>query len=155
MENVFAPYECQFSIEERKKIVAQTLQEIRKAKNYSQKEVAALLGISQPRYSGYETGRSEPPVEILVRLSYLYGVSVDMLTQRDRMHRTSEDVQKQLEQIRQQIAVYEQQLTEDGGDSPTVRMGMELMKNLLHELERLNDTPSIAEQLESTLDKTT
>ena len=46
MENAFAPYECQFTIEERKKIVAQAIQEIRKARNFSQKEVAALLGLS-------------------------------------------------------------------------------------------------------------
>lgn len=117
MENAFAPYECQFSIEERKKIVAQAIQEIRKAKNFSQKEVAMLLGLSQPRYSGYETGRAEPPIEILVRLSYLFDVSVDMLTQRDRLHRTSKDIQRKINQLKQQIEEIEATLMESGSEA--------------------------------------
>lgn len=131
MENAFAPYECQFSIEERKKIVAQAIQEIRKAKNFSQKEVAMLLGLSQPRYSGYETGRAEPPIEILVRLSYLFDVSVDMLTQRDRLHRTSKDIQRKINQLKQQIEEIEATLMESG--SETTAAALDGMKKLLQE----------------------
>ncbi len=153
MENAFAPYECQFTIEERKKIVAQAIQEIRKARNFSQKEVAALLGLSQPRYSGYETGRAEPPIEFLVRLSYLYDVPLAMLTQRNRLHRTSENVQKQIDQLKQQIEEIETKLVENGGENVTTAAALEVMKKLLQEMQKANGNPSIIQQLESPLDK--
>ena len=127
--------------------------EIRKAKNFSQKEVAMLLGLSQPRYSGYETGRAEPPIEILVRLSYLYDVPMNMLTQRDRLYRTNEDVQRQINQLKQQIEEIEAKLVENGGENATTAAAMEVMKNLLQEMQKANANPSIAQQLESTLDK--
>lgn len=152
MDNPFAPYECQFTMEERKKIVAQTLKEIRKAKNYSQKEVAMLLGLSQPRYSGYETGRTEPSLEILVRLSYLYGVSMDVLTQRDRLHRTSEDVQKQIDLLKKQIELVEAQLAENGGDNQTVQAVAETMKQLLREMQKANQEKTVVDQLKTTRD---
>lgn len=151
MENAFAPYECQFSIEERKEIVAQAIQEIRKAKNFSQKEVAMLLGLSQPRYSGYETGRAEPPIEILVRLSYLFDVSVDMLTQRDRLHRTSKDIQRKINQLKQQIEEIEATLMESGSEATAA--ALDGMKKLLQEMQKANGNTSITQQLGSSLEE--
>ena len=112
-----------------------------------------LLGLSQPRYSGYETGRAEPPIEILVRLSYLYDVPMNMLTQRDRLYRTNEDVQRQINQLKQQIKEIEAKLVENGGENATTAAALEVMKNLLQEMQKANANPSIAQQLESTLDK--
>ena len=107
-----------------------------------------LLGLSQPRYSGYETGRAEPPIEILVRLSYLYDVPMNtMLTQRDRLYRTNEDVQRQINQLKQQIEEIEAKLVENGGENATTAAALEVMKNLLQEMQKANANPSIAQQL--------
>ncbi len=44
-----------------------------------QAELARMLGVSQSQYSKYERGESEPPLEILVRLSKRFGKSLDWL----------------------------------------------------------------------------
>lgn len=103
-ENPFHPYELQFTIQRRKQMIAEMIGELRKAKGYQQKEVAEMLGISPQTYNGYETARNEPPVEILVRLSYLYGMPLDVLVQRDRMHDTNESALLTLEKFDNEIA---------------------------------------------------
>lgn len=90
LKNPFAPYELQFTVQERKELVAEMIRELRKAKGYQQKEVSEWLGISPQTYNGYEKGRNEPPIEILVRLSFLYQIPIDILVQHDRMHKGNE-----------------------------------------------------------------
>ena len=46
---------------------------------YTQKQIAAYLGISQNTYSQYEIGVLNYPVDVLIKLAELYGVSVDYL----------------------------------------------------------------------------
>lgn len=55
------------------------LQKIRKAKKYSQLKVAMDLSISREALSYYENGKRSPDVEMLLRLSRYFGVSVDYL----------------------------------------------------------------------------
>ena len=102
MENKLAPYECQFTIEERKKITAHT-QELRKAKGYSQKEVASYIQVKPATFNTYETGRTEPPIEVLVRLSYLYQTPIDYLVQKDRQYRTATDLQAMLDDYKKEL----------------------------------------------------
>lgn len=45
----------------------------------SQKEIADLLGITQPQYSLYETGRRKLPAEMLAPICKRLGVSADYL----------------------------------------------------------------------------
>lgn len=55
---------------------------LKKAREYNgltQKEVSKALKITQPTYSGYETGIREPNIEIIAMLSKLYDVSADWL----------------------------------------------------------------------------
>ena len=47
--------------------------------NLTQKQVAQQLGISQNTYSQYEIGVLNYPVDALIKLADLYGVSVDYL----------------------------------------------------------------------------
>ena len=103
MENKLAPYECQFTIEERKKITAHTLQELRKTKGYSQKEVASYIQVKPATFNTYETGRTEPPIEVLVRLSYLYQTPIDYLVQKDRQYRTATDLQAMLDDYKKEL----------------------------------------------------
>ncbi len=55
------------------------LRELRKARNLTQKQVGDVLGITDQSYSRYETGEREPSLESLLKLSDLFGVTVDYL----------------------------------------------------------------------------
>ena len=55
------------------------LREIRKARNLTQREVAESIWCSVTVYSRYETGERQPPIDILIRLSDFYGVTLDYL----------------------------------------------------------------------------
>ena len=55
------------------------LKDIRKKKGYNQLKVAMDLNISRESISLYETGRRSPDVEMLVRFSKYFDVSIDYL----------------------------------------------------------------------------
>lgn len=52
---------------------------LRGKKNMTQQELADLLILTRSRYVAYEYGRSEPPIEILLRISKFYNISIDLL----------------------------------------------------------------------------
>lgn len=55
------------------------LRTIRKKKKYSQLKVAFDLNISREALSHYETGQRSPDIEMLVKLSRYFDVSIDYL----------------------------------------------------------------------------
>ena len=55
------------------------LREIRKRKGYSQLKVAMDMNISREAISLYETGKRSPDIDLLVRFSEYFGVSIDYL----------------------------------------------------------------------------
>ena len=55
------------------------LREIRKKKKYSQVKVAMDLNMSRETLSRYETGERNPNLEMLVKFSEYYNVSIDYL----------------------------------------------------------------------------
>lgn len=57
----------------------QRLQALRAKYGYSQKHVAAQLGVSPSIVSGYETGERTPSAEILLSLSYIYNCTTDYI----------------------------------------------------------------------------
>lgn len=54
----------------------------------SQEEVAKKLDISRARLSHYETGRSDPDLEMLKKFADFYSVSVDFLLDRKEISHT-------------------------------------------------------------------
>lgn len=64
---------CNFSVRVR---------ELRLAKKMKQKDVAALLGISERQYQRYEGGRQTTTLENLIALADYFGVSLDYLVGR-------------------------------------------------------------------------
>lgn len=58
---------------------ANRLYELRKAKGYSQDELADLIGVSRQAVSKWERGESSPDTDNLISLAKLYGVSIDEL----------------------------------------------------------------------------
>lgn len=140
-----------FTVEERKKIIAQAMSDLRKASHLSQKEAAAQIGISQATYSAYERGRNEPPAEILVRLSYLFNCPVDILVQRDRRYRDASDAIKQAKQYRAELAQLETALAENGGDNETTKAMLAMMGKLSDALIQTAQNADISKKINETL----
>ena len=113
IKNPLAPYEGQFDTQTRKQMVAQMLCECRKTMGYQQKEVAEILGISPQTYNGYEKGRNEPPIEILVRLSFLYDLPVDILVQRNRVHSDDQSAIVSIKKAEAELADVREWLSSD------------------------------------------
>ena len=55
------------------------LKELRCEYGKTQTELARTLNIKQNTYSQYETGQRQLPLEVLVQLSEIYGVSTDYI----------------------------------------------------------------------------
>ncbi len=62
---------------ERTKLIGKKIAELRKSLRLTQKEVSECIEIPQQTYAGYESGNHEPPVEVLVRIAFLYRTSID------------------------------------------------------------------------------
>lgn len=55
------------------------LKDLREDHDYTQKEIANLLGTSQTMYARYERGANELPIRHLITLCKVYNVSADYL----------------------------------------------------------------------------
>lgn len=58
---------------------SEKLKALREARGLTQLQVADRIGISKAMISAYETASKAPSIEVLIRLSRLYGVSIDYL----------------------------------------------------------------------------
>ena len=58
------------------------LQELKKARNVMQKDVAAAIGVPLRTYQRYEYGEREPQLSTLIKLADFYAVSLDYLAGR-------------------------------------------------------------------------
>lgn len=67
------------------------LYKIRNDKNISQLSLSIRLGVSQETISGYETGKSYPSVDNLIKLCDIFNVSSDYLLDRTDVHYTIKD----------------------------------------------------------------
>jgi transcriptional regulator with XRE-family HTH domain len=55
------------------------LKELRNEFGKTQREIAEYLNIKQNTYSQYENGQRQLPIDILIKLSFYYDVSVDYI----------------------------------------------------------------------------
>ena len=55
------------------------IRDLREDKDMNQTQIAKYLCMSQTCYSKYETGESDVPTSILIKLANYYGVSVDYI----------------------------------------------------------------------------
>lgn len=65
---------------------------LRAKKNVSQHKLADELILTRSRYVSYEYGTSEPPIEVLVRISKYFNVSIDLLVTVDIRKYPIEDI---------------------------------------------------------------
>lgn len=63
--------------------LGENLKKIRQEHKLTQVELANMLGISQKSYSHWETQKTEPSYENLVKLADLFDVSLDWLFGRE------------------------------------------------------------------------
>ena len=110
-KNPLAPYEKQIDIKDRKLLVSKILKEIRTSKGYLQKDVAEMIGIPTPTYSGYESAKTEAPIEILVRLSFLYDIPIDFLVGKEMFALDyGEKLQAQIDDLKNAFDIIGQKL---------------------------------------------
>ncbi len=64
-------------------VLSDNLRYLRMQLSLSQQKIADQLVITRGRYAKYEDGASEPPIEILVRISRFFHVSIDLLVSVD------------------------------------------------------------------------
>lgn len=65
--------------QERKEKVSKRLNTLREESGEKQRDVANAIGVNVITLSGYEIGRNEPNLEVLVRLADFYKVSLDYI----------------------------------------------------------------------------
>lgn len=63
---------------------AENLVELRKYHDFSQEELADMIGVSRQTLSKYETGESLPDIEKCKRLANVFGVTIDDLISYDK-----------------------------------------------------------------------
>src|SRR5690554_1608868 len=64
-------------------LLSENMRYLRGQLGYSQQRVADDLTITRGRYSKYEDGPTEPPIDILVKISRYYHISIDLLVSVD------------------------------------------------------------------------
>lgn len=64
-------------------ILSDNIRFLRNQKEISQQKIADSLLITRVRYAKYEDGTSEPPIEILLRISRFFSISIDLLVSVD------------------------------------------------------------------------
>lgn len=60
-------------------ILSENLRYLRAQRKLSQQQVANELIIGRGRYAKYEDGKSEPPLDIMLRISRFFDVSIDIM----------------------------------------------------------------------------
>ena len=74
----------------------------------NQKELADFLYVNQTAVSQWERGATIPSSQMLLKLSELYGVSIDYLLGRDEKEPVSGTTDRQSEDITELIRLYDQ-----------------------------------------------
>lgn len=66
----------------RSETIGNILRYLRKRQKITQTDISKQIGIAQQTYAGYENGKHEPSIEIIIRLADFYDVSMDYITGR-------------------------------------------------------------------------
>ena len=64
-------------------ILSDNIRFLRNRQEFSQQRLADSLFITRVRYAKYEDGTSEPPIELLLRISKYFSISIDLLVSVD------------------------------------------------------------------------
>ena len=75
-------------------ILADNMRYLRAQLKASQQKIADQLLITRGRYAKYEDGASEPPIDILIRISQYFKISIDLLVSLDLRKYSLEEMMK-------------------------------------------------------------
>ena len=67
-------------------ITGKNIKMLRKQKHLTQKELADMLGYGYTAISNYENGRNEPSIKDLIKISDIFGISVDELIGHNKLY---------------------------------------------------------------------
>lgn len=70
-------------------ITGKNIKMLRKQKQLTQKELADMLGYGYTAISNYENGRNEPSIKDLIKISDIFGISVDELIGHNKLYNTN------------------------------------------------------------------
>lgn len=93
-------------------VFAEQLKTLRKINGLIQKELAEKLKIKQNSYSDWENGKSEPNIEMLVRIADYFDVSLDYLMG-GKMKNITEEFSLCLKKIRMKRKLSQKQIAEE------------------------------------------
>ncbi len=60
-------------------LIYRRIKDLRQDNDWTQQNMADMLHISRSAYSAYENGANAVPIEVLIRLSQIFGTSIDYL----------------------------------------------------------------------------
>ena len=86
------------------------LTEIRKQEGVSQKQLANDLGVSAGNLCDWEKGRTEPDIEMLIKIAEYFDVSVDALLGREENGNTMRNVDR----TKMRLLSYYNKMSDDG-----------------------------------------
>ncbi len=128
-------YNNLYDIEERKQLIAVSLIKLRTEHAKKQKEVAEAIGIKAGTYNTYEKAKIEPSAEVIVRLAHYYGVSCDVILDKDNMFKDKEVREKDFDNLNKEIADLYKQI--ENSDKPEEQK--EVAKKILQKTEKLKN----------------
>lgn len=135
-EKYQAIYNNLYTIDERKELIAQTIKSLRIQKNLTQTELCEILDINKQTYNNYEKGRTTPPAEIIVRLSYLYEIPTDVLLQKDNLLKSEAAQLKLVEQYERELAELKKQIqNKDPNEQEGLNSFIESITQMLNALK--------------------
>lgn len=68
-------------------MIFENIRNLREDNDKTQQELACYLNIKQTTYSKYELGKINIPIEVFIKLSDYYGVTVDYLLGREKKNK--------------------------------------------------------------------
>lgn len=86
-------------------MLSENLKNLRKAKGYSQEELAIRLNVVRQTVSKWEKGLSVPDAELLIKIADVLEVSVSELLGGEHEARDNSSVVEQLTRINEQLAI--------------------------------------------------
>lgn len=70
------------TVEVRSEVIGRILKHLRTKAGLTQNDVSQKIGIAQQTYAGYESGKHQPNIELLIRLADIYDMPLDYISGR-------------------------------------------------------------------------
>jgi transcriptional regulator with XRE-family HTH domain len=93
-------------------VLAKRLKWLREKKRFSQKEVAAKIGMTVSGYQKIEYDERDPKLDVLIKLAELYDVSVDFLLGLSDQDKILKEIYEEIISLKTNLFIAKQKMTE-------------------------------------------